>query len=196
MKIPLLLIEGFLAKIITGADDTLTHAPLIGSLTRTRLGKLFFILGMFFSILVLIVLSILFAGFLQRIPYKNIIAALLLLVLAALIHFDILVHKERKRCCKVIEKEVPRPTKLIKLFGIGFLAFFATAIDDVVAYSALLLKAFGDQLIVGIGILAAALLEFYIVFHFSKYIARIKYKEEITTVGLVILAVLVGFGII
>lgn len=47
MKSLLFFIEGFFAKIITGADDTLTHTPLIASLTKTKKGKFIFISGMF-----------------------------------------------------------------------------------------------------------------------------------------------------
>ena len=85
MKLALLL-EGFLAKLITGADDTLTHAPLLGSLTKKKRERVSFILGMFLSILLLIILAIFFAGLLQKIPYRNIISAVLLLFLAAFVY--------------------------------------------------------------------------------------------------------------
>ena len=195
MRIALLLIEGFAAKIITGADDTATHAPVMGSLINTKNERLGFLGGMLASILVIIVVAILFADILLLIPHKNIIAAMLLLLLAILVQFNVFIHKPREKCCKYLEKQ-PSHVRFFRALGLGFLTFFATAVDDVVAYSSILLKAFNEQMIVAVGIIIAALIELFIVFKFSQQIAKIKYKSEITVVGLFILALLVAFGII
>jgi len=195
MNYLILFIEGFIAKIITGMDDTLTHTPIISSLTSSKKGKLVFISGMFFSILTLIIISIFFANFLQRIPYKHIIAAGLLLIIAIFIFFDKVVHKGRKRYQKKIKKEITN-VKFLRLLFLGFITFFATGIDDVIVYSSLLLKEFSLQIFVVGGILIAAFLEFFIIFNFSRAIAKIRYKERITVIGLIILAILVGFQII
>ena len=193
----LLLIQGIFLKLLTGADDTATHAPLISSLTQSRKGKLAFLFGMFFSVVLILVLAILFAGFLINIPYRNIISATLLVVLALMVHFDVFVHKPREKCCKYVDKEIKiKETHFVKLFGVGFLAFFATAIDDTIVYSSLLLKSFNEQLFIGLGVLIAAVIELILIFYFSKLINKIKYKSEITVIGLLILAVLVGFGVL
>ena len=101
-----LLFQGIILKLLTGADDTVTHTPLISSLTQSKKGKLAFLFGMFFSVIFILILALLFAGFLISIPYKNIIAAVLLVVLALMVYFDVFVHKPRERCCKYVDKEV------------------------------------------------------------------------------------------
>jgi len=191
-----LIIQGFLAKLITGADDTLTHTPIIASVARSKKGKLIFILGMLLSILTLIGLSMFFGGLLQKIPYRNLFAAGLLLILAGFVYHSKFIHKPREKFEHLARKEVKVPDRLPRLFGIGFITFFATGIDDVLVYSALLLKSFSLQLMIALGILIAALLEFYVIFYFSKIIAKIKHKEILTIVGLIVIAALVGFQVI
>lgn len=194
----LLILKGFVAKIITGMDDTLTHSPLLASLTRTKKGKVVFISGMLVSILILISISILFAGLLERIPYRNWVSAVFILGLAVFIFFDKVVHKGREKLEKSLshKKYKPSTARLFQLFGTGILTFFATGVDDVIVYSPLLIGEMSKKFLVGSGILLATLLEFYAIFHFSRQIAKIKYKYRITVGGLVVLAVLVGFEII
>lgn len=193
----LLVLEGILLKLLTGADDTLAHTPLISTLTQSRKGKLAFLFGMFFSVILILILAILFAGVLINIPYRNIVSAALLVIIALMVHFDVFVHKPREKCCKYVKKEAKvKESHFMKLFGVGFFAFFATAIDDTIVYSSLLLKTFNEQLLVGAGILIAAVAELVLIFYFSKLINKIKYKSEITVIGLLVLAVLVGFGVL
>lgn len=190
------LIKGFLAKIIAGADDTLTHTPLISLLTKTKEGKFIFISGMFTSILILIAISIVFANLLQSIPYKNIISALLLLILAAVVYCNRYIHLGRKKYFAWAKRAVFQRPKSLTLFGTGMLVFLATGIDDLIVYSALLTTTLAKQLLVATGILAATILELMAVFYFSKAISQIKHLEKITIAGLIILAILVGFQII
>jgi len=190
----LFLIEGFFAKIITGADDMLTHTPLVVSLTKSRRGKLVFISGMFTSIFILIVISMLFGNLLRLIPYKNIISAVLLLMLAAFVYYSRFIHARKE--ANWIQERIPKEPKKIMLFFMGLLVFFITGIDDIVVYSSLLVNTFAKQLLVAAGILIAAVLELIVVFHFSKKISKIKHIEKITIIGLIILSVLVGFKIL
>jgi len=121
MKSLLFFMEGFLAKIIAGADDTLTHTPLISLLTKTKEGKFIFISGMFTSILILIAISIVFANLLQSIPYKNIISALLLLILAAVVYCNRYIHLGRKKYFAWAKRAVFQRPKPLTLFGTGML---------------------------------------------------------------------------
>tara|TARA_Y100000310_G_C20699639_1_gene828525 strand:- start:4429 stop:5019 length:591 start_codon:yes stop_codon:yes gene_type:complete len=194
----LLIIQGFIAKLIAGMDDTLTHSPLLASLTRTRKGKFVFILGMLTSIIILISIAMFFSGILERIPYRNWIGAGLIFGLAVFIYFDKVVHRGRDKLVRSIrsKKYKPSTARLFQLYGTGILTFFATGVDDVIVYAPLLIGPLSKKLLVGSGILLATLLEFYLIFYFSKYIAKIKYKYRITVFGLIVLSVLVGFEII
>ena len=57
----LLVLEGMFLKLITGADDTATHAPLVSALTKTKNHKFAILSGMFVSILAILVISFFFA---------------------------------------------------------------------------------------------------------------------------------------
>jgi len=192
----LFIIQGFLAKIITGADDTLTHTPLINLLAKTKKGKFMFVLGMFTSIFILVLGSIFFASLLQSIPYKNILSSLLLLALATLVYHNHFIDAGRKKYFLWAKKKISRELRLKVLFGMGILVFFATGIDDFIVYSALFTTEMPKKLLIATGIIMATIVELTVIFYFSKVLSKIKHIEKITLVGLVILAVLVGFEIL
>lgn len=191
----LLVIQGFLVKLLTGGDDTLVHVPLLGTLFKTRSCKINFLIGMFFSLALVIIISILFAGLLKRLPYTHYISAVLLVALAVFVYFNSFVFKPRHQLeCKV--KEKAKAGSNIQALFAGFLAFFITAIDDAIIYSSVLLKPLQENLFVILGIVIAFLLEVIIIFYFSKIILKLKYTKEITSVVLIGLAVLVALQII
>ena len=66
---------GFLVKLITGFDDSLTHVPLMSYLTKTKKGKIAFGIGIFLAICVAIVFATFFSHVLQLIPYYRYIMA-------------------------------------------------------------------------------------------------------------------------
>ena len=77
----------------------------------------------------------------------------------------------------------------------GFIAAFITVIDDALAYSSIFLVS--ENLVsVIIGIYIATLLEITGIIYFSKKISKIKYKKEISSVGLIILGFLILLKII
>ena len=184
---------GFLTKVITGFDDTLTHVPIISSLTRTFIGKIAFILGILLGISLAVIFSVFFSTILEQFKYHRYIIATLLIVLAITIYFDLFVHNPRKKAEKKIKKTIS-VKRFSKLLGIGFLASFVTVLDDAIAYSSILLT--NIKTFAVIGIFLATFLELAVILYFSKKISKIKYKEEITSIGLVILAILIVFNII
>ncbi|MFC1801421.1 hypothetical protein ACFLZB_03075 [Nanoarchaeota archaeon] len=190
------LIQGFLIKLLTGGDDVLVQIPLLGTLFKRRSCKINFLIGTFFSLGTVLVLSILFASLLKKIPYAHYISAGLLVILAILVYFNLLLFKPKfKQQCQVLEEKVKRNINLQALAA-GFIAFFITAIDDAIIYSSVLLKPLADNLYVIIGILIAFSLEVILIFYFSKHIAKLKYTKQITTLVLLTLAVLVAFQVI
>jgi len=181
---------GFLVKVITGLDDTITHVPIIASVTKTRTGRIAFAIGIILAIIAAIIASIFLVNVIKQFPYYRYISAGLIFVLAAAIYFDVFVHKPRTKAEKKLIKQkrisVERFTQLV---GIGFIAALATVIDDTIAYSSLFLT--DGRYLAILGILSAALLEIFAVIYFSKKIAKIKYKEEIASAGLVMLGILI-----
>ena len=186
------LFLGFFAKIITGFDDTITHIPVLASVTKTRTGKIAFSIGTLLAIIAAIIIAMFFSSIIKKIPFYRYIIVGLIFILAALIYFDVFVHKPRteaeKRLLKMKKISAKRFTKLL---GIGFVASFATVLDDIIAYSPLFLGAFFAKFYAVVGILIGTVFEILLVIFFAEKIAKIKYKEEIASIGLVILGVLI-----
>jgi len=191
------LLLGFFVKIITGFDDTLTNVPILASVTKVRMGKIAFSIGTIIAIALAIIISIFFASLLAGFSYYRYISAGLIFLLATLIHFDVFVHKPRTKAEKKLLKMKKLSTeRFTRLVGIGFLASFATVLDDIIAYTPLFLGSLTIKILAIIGIMAGTLLEIFAVIYFAEKIAKIKYKEEIASLGLVILGILILAGVI
>lgn len=186
---------GFYVKTITGFDDTITRIPLLSSITKTRYGKLMFSLGNILAVVCAILLAIFFSTLLNSIPYHKEISAVLVFALAAAIYFDLFVHKPRSKAEEKINKCVSLK-RCSQLIGIGFIASFATLIDDIVAYLPLFVND-GVMMYYSIaGIIFGTIVQVILVIYFSEKIAKVKYKEEIAAAGLVILGILILTGLI
>ena len=169
------ILSGFFVKLITGFDDTMVHIPIAGSVTRTRLGKIAFALGILIAITIIIIFSILFASAIKLIPYHREISATLVFLLALAIYFNVFVNKPKDKIQKKLQKKKIKGIsykRFIKLVGIGFIAAFATIIDDSIAYSALFLGGYLNTFYVVIGIYMATFLELFIIIRLSKFVSK------------------------
>ncbi len=183
------LIEGFLVKLFTGFDDTLTHIPILANLTKKRKGKIAFAIGIFIALTLAITFSIFFSQLIKNIPYYRYISSLLILLLAVAIYLDLFITKTEKKIIPKMSRQ-----RFFRLIGVGFLAAIATLIDDVIVFSSLFLK--DNFLPIIVGIYAAFLLELTVIIYFSRKLKNLKWKKEITSIMLIILAILVFFNII
>jgi hypothetical protein len=115
-------------------------------------------------------------------------------LIAIFIYFDIFKNQERenKHIKKLKSKKISNK-KFFKILSIGFLASFTTILDDVIAFSSILLR---NKIFVLIGIFSSVFLEIFLIFTFSEQINKLKYKKEISVVGLIILSILIFFKII
>jgi len=193
-------LAGFFVKLITGFDDTLTHVPLISYLTKTRKGKVAFGTGIFLAICFAIVVAVFFSWMIKGIPNYRYVVGGLLFALAFIIYFDIFrkerVEKTEKRIKKVERVKKISHKRFLKLIVVGFIAAFATLLDDIIAYSSLLLGQGGERIIGISGILSAGILEIFVIVYFSKKLAKFEWRKEITSIGLLILGALVMKGVI
>ncbi len=187
---------GFVIKIIASIDDALTRVPIIASLTKKRTGRIAFSIGSLLALGVVIAVTVAFSAFLTQFPYTQHIAGSLILLLAAAIYFNIFSKKEikAKKELQRIKKSPMR--KLFGLAGTGFFVSFITLLDDSVAFIPLFLTTTVNTLAAIFGIVIAAILQIIVVIHFAKKIKRLKYKREISSIGLLILAVLTFLGLI
>lgn len=185
---------GLFVKGVTGFDDTITHIPILASVAKTRLGRVAFSVGTLLAIVLAIVLAILFSTLLGGWPFYRYFAAGLIFLLALAIHFDFFVHKPRKKAeQKLVEIKQMSVERFMKLLGVGFIASFATVIDDIIAYAPVLRS---GKFYVIIGIIFATIIEILLVIYFARKLSKIKYTDEIASIGLVILGVLVLVGIV
>jgi MFS family permease len=185
-------LSGVFVKIITGFDDTITHLPIMSTLTKTRRGRIAFALGILLAISLAILFSYLFASAIKLLPFYRYISAGIIFLLAVLIYFEILVSKPREKVEKKLKKQPPIAFKRIfKLVGLGFLAALATVVDDTIVYSSLFLGSISNSIYAIIGIFFATILELILIIYFAKKVAKIKWKKEIVAIGLIILGILI-----
>ncbi|MBW2969926.1 hypothetical protein KY319_02260 [Candidatus Woesearchaeota archaeon] len=187
-------ILGFFVKIVTGFDDVMTHVSVTASITRTRLGKVAFCIGILLAISLAIVVAVFFASILRHISYYRYISAGLLFLLSGLIFFGFFSKRKIER--KLVKKVKFSSYRFVKLLITGFVASFATVIDDTVAYLPLFLGSFADGLFSVFGIICAALLEIFVIIFLSEKISGLPYKDEFASLGLALLGLLVLIGVL
>lgn len=186
------LLSGFFVKIIAGFDDTMTRIPIAANITRTIRGRFAFAIGVLLAVTVAIILSFLFGSTIKAIPYSNYISAALIFLIALSIYFDWFIQKPKKQVEKKLKK-IKRISleRFLKLIIIGFFTAFATVIDDIIVYSGLFLSTILNSVYVIIGIFFGTLLQLGVLIYFSKKLMAFKYKKEVTTIGLILLSLLI-----
>ncbi len=188
--------SGVFVKLITGFDDTLVHIPIMTNVAKTRKGRFAFSLGIFLAVSLAILVSFLFASVLRSIPYYRYISSGLIFLLAIFVYVSPFSAKNKTKLRRRISKTQKTPAKRIfQLVGLGFITAFATVIDDTLAYSSLLVQKYSAIPVIS-GILYATILELFIIVSFSTKLQKIKYKKEITTLGLLILSLFILLGVL
>ena len=193
MEILHALLLGIFIKFITGIDDVLTRVPIVAAVTRTRMGKIAFAIGSVSAVMVATAIAFFFSSFVINLPAYRYVVAGVIFILALLIYCDVFVHKPRSKAeQKLMRLKKISAERFTKLIGIGFIASFATVLDDVIAFLPLFLLE--PHLIVFgiIGIFIMTIAEALLVINCAQRLARIPYKEEIAASGLVLL----GIGIL
>jgi len=193
------ILSGFFVKAITGFDDTMVHIPIVGTITRTRRGKIAFSLGILIAVTLAVTIAVLFASAIRLMPYSRHISSGLLFLLATIIYFNIIIAKPKQKVEQKLQaKQVKTisPKRFFKLIGIGFIAAFATLIDDIIAYSSVFSGSLSFFPYIVLGIYIATFLELYAIIYFSRKLAKIPYKRQATSFGLVILGYLILFRVI
>lgn len=188
--------SGIFVKLITGFDDTMVHLPVLTNLTKTKRGRFAFATGIFIAITLAVLISILFASAIRLLPYYHYISASLILILAFIVYFELFTPKKNKKVKKQARKLKKISSKRIfQLMGIGFITAFATVIDDTLAYTSLFISK-GSEIPAALGVLTATLIQLSLIIFFSKKISNIRYRKQITTIGLVILSILIFFKVL
>jgi len=187
---------GFVIKIVASLDDALTRIPIVANLAKKRSGRIAFSIGTLLALAMIIILAILFSAFLSHFPYTRYVSGSLIFLLAIAIYFDIFSQKEAK--AKKELRKIKRSTAkhLLELAGAGFFISLITLIDDSVAFIPLFLTSSTNTLFSVIGIVTATILQIIVIVYFADKIKTLKYKKEISSLGLLLLSVLTFLGLI
>jgi len=187
---------GVFVKGIASFDDTLTRIPIIAELTRTRKGRIAFSFGTICALTVIVIIAILFSNILDRIAFRNQIIALLIFVLAILVYFEVFINKSQKKVEKNLKKVKARSVPIVKLISIGFIVSFITLIDDMIILTPLFVSNATETFFSLVGVYLATIVQIIIVIYFGGKIKKIRYKKEIASFALIILAILVWNGMV
>ncbi len=191
------VLTGFLVKSIASFDDTLTRIPVLAELTRGKAGKIAFSIGTLLALTVILIIVIFFSTVLNMIPHRQYLVAGLIFLLALAVYFEVFSpKKEEKIERKLLHVQAISNGRFFKLIGIGFIVSFVTNLDDMVVLMPLFIGDHTAKLFRVAGIYLATLTQIVLVVYFSRQLSRIKYKKELATLALVILAALVWRGVI
>ena len=192
----ILLAIGFAAFFATGIDDTVAYAGSYlrnGRKDHKKLISLGIILGTFIALGIAV-----FAGSLmESLPYRHLIGGIVLITLGIIMFVRGKWSRHRKKAhLSKLEKHIKRPDhKNIKFVGLGFILFFATGIDDIIAYSNLIM-AKGVWLPICIGVLVATCVSLTIAHFLSDKLKKFPHPERIGAVVIIIIGVLLALKIL
>lgn len=189
-------IAAFFVKSVASFDDTLTGIPIIAQLTRGRRGKIAYSIGTVFALTLILVIVLFFSFILELIPYPDVFIATLILLMAMAIYFEILLPRPEKKLEQKITLDTISNARVLKLILVGFVVSFVTLIDDSLILTTLFVGHDEARAITVVGIYLAALLQIGAVVYFGERLNKVKYKKEMASGALVVLAVLVLAGII
>jgi hypothetical protein len=187
---------GVFVKGIASFDDTLTRIPIIAELTRTKKGRIAFSFGTICALTVIVTIAILFSNILDRIAFRNQIIALLILILAILVYFEVFINKSQEKVEKSLKKLKARSVPIVKLISIGFIVSFVTLIDDMIILTPLFVGNATETFFSLVGVYMATIVQIIIVIYFGGKITKLRYKKEIASFALTILAILVWNGVV
>lgn len=190
-------VTGFLVKSVASFDDTLTRIPVMAELTHGKMGRIAFSIGTLLALTLTLILVIPLSYLLDLIPFRQFIVAGLIFLLGLAVYFEVFSSKKEKALQrKIIQRQDISHSHFLRLIGIGFVISLITYLDDMVVLIPLFLGSDTAKFFSIVGIYLAALLQITIVIYFSHQISRIKYKKEIASLALLVLAVLVGVGVV
>jgi len=192
------ILNGFIFKTIASFDDVVTRIPIIAHFAKTKKGRIAFAFGNLLAATIAIILARIFVEIIKDLPNVHIMAAVLIMILAIVVYFDLFSKKEEKKIKekehKIIKDVVE--ANFFKLMSIGFIVSLITLLDDFIVLSPLFLASFINQAAAIVGVYLSTLIQLVLMIYFGKKLAGIKNIKEIAAIGLFILAILVYFKVL
>ncbi len=185
---------GFITFFATGLDDTIAYAPFM----RTHKAKWMVSSGIVTATIIDIIIAVLIAGQIQKLPYTHYIGGAGLILLGAWIIWGKGMKPHPK--VKMFTKHPNHfnQEKVVgagKLFFLGFITFFLTGLDDTLAYSILLTRP-GALIGITAGIFTATFVDLLLVFYVSEKMKKLKHTKLIGGGALIALGILIALEIL
>ena len=195
----LLLSLGFIAFFATGIDDTVAYA---GSYLNNRKKdhKKLISFGIILGTIIALGISVFAGSLMAKVPSRHLIggAVLVTLGLLSFSHGKRVKYRKRSHFMK-LKKHISRKplTKYdkLKFIGIGMVLFFGTGIDDILAYSNLIM-AKGAWVASCIGVMVATFVSLMIAHSVSDKLKRFPHPERIGGVIIIIIGILLALKIL
>ncbi len=198
----ILLATGFVAFFATGIDDTVAYA---GSYLKNRQKKKLISLGVMLGTLVALAISIFAGSLMEALPSRHIIGGAVLITLG-LIMFSRgkwSRHQKKAKLSKLdkhlkhskSQEVIGIKSNKIKFVGLGIVLFFATGIDDIIAYSNLIM-AKGAWLAICIGVIIATFVSLIIAHFLASKLKRFSHPERIGATLIIIIGILLALKIL
>ncbi len=191
------IIAGFVLKTLVSFDDVTARIPVIAHFAKSRRGRIAFALGNLLAVTLVIFLVWSFAETIKGFKNINEIAAGLILILSLIVYFDLFgKHHPRniKKKARKTKKQISG-AKFLELSVIGFGISLITLLDDFIVLTPIFLTHSLNQIFAILGIYISTFIQVGLMVYFGKKIAKLKRLREISTAGLLILAVLIYFQI-
>jgi len=195
----ILLAIGFVAFFATGIDDTVAYA---GSYLEDgrKDHKKEISLGVIIGTFIALGISIFAGSLMESLPSRNLIGGAVLITLGMVMFFKgkWTIHHKKKHFSKLenkIKRHKSQERHHIKFVGLGFILFFATGIDDLIAYSNLIM-AKGVWLPICIGVLLATFVALIIAHFLSDKLKKFPHPERIGAGIIVIIGVLIALKVL
>jgi len=196
----LLLGIGFIAFFATGIDDTVAYAGSYLEDGKNGHKKLIS-LGIIIGTLIALGISVFAGSLMEALPNRNLIGGTVLITLGIIMFTrgKWSMHRKKTHLSKV-KKHLKKPSKFhdcknIKFVGLGMMLFFATGIDDIIAYSNLIM-AKGAWLAICSGVLIATFVSLTIAHFLSGKLKNFPHPERIGAGIIIIIGILLALNIL
>lgn len=195
----ILLATGFIAFFATGIDDTVAYA---GSYLNNKKKdhKILISLGIIIGTFIALLIAIFAGSAMESLPSRHLIGGAVLITLGIIMFSRGKWSKHRKTAhLTKVEKHIKHlrtpEFKNIKFVGLGMTLFFATGIDDIIAYSNLIM-AKGSWIAICTGVLMATFVSLIIASFLSGKLKKFPHPEKIGASIMILIGILLALKIL
>jgi cadmium resistance protein CadD (predicted permease) len=195
----ILFILGFVAFFATGIDDTLAYAGLYLK-NKEKDHKKFISLGIILGTFIALGLAIFAGKLMEALPSRHLIGGAVLITLGLLTFArgKKTTHHKRHHVAKlkkhVKHSKYPKYDNF-KFIGLGMMLFFATGIDDIIAYSNLIM-AKQAWLAICTGVVIATFVSLVIAHYLADKLKSFAHPERIGGTIIIIIGLLLAFKVL